>query len=415
MSPRAATHPLPPVSPEAPDAPGLPRKHREPLATPSPRVRKRGARTGMQATTFQLARWALELNDTALAVMTPTRVVLANPRWHALGRARGPWRREGEAGRWMALRDVGLEEAAAVRAQAAEGPRVTRYRQEGDVRPRLLEVRAERVAGPARGQVLIQMRDITAQVRAEEGLASARAALREREQLRALGELAAGIAHDLRNTLNAMRMRLEMFQAEAAPSPSGRHHLEAMERIVSDASARVDRLRDFSRPKTGSVLERIQLADVVRDAVDIARSGLEHRPRKGGKALRLDVETQERLPEVSGSAMELRYVIINLLINAREAMPRGGLLRVRAFKAGRSVRITVEDEGLGIPEESLPHLFTSFFTTKGDKGTGLGLAMAHGVVTRAGGRLTAANRPQGGAVMTLSFPALKPPGHLKAS
>ncbi|RKH52500.1 sensor histidine kinase, partial [Corallococcus llansteffanensis] len=76
---------------------------------------------------------------------------------------------------------------------------------------------------------------------------------------------------------------------------------------------------------------------------------------------------------------------------------------------GGAVRITVEDEGTGIPKEHLPNIFKAFFTTKGDKGTGLGLSMAHGVVKRAGGTLTAANRPKGGARFTLTFPALKAP------
>ncbi|MBZ4330698.1 sensor histidine kinase [Corallococcus sp. AS-1-12] len=408
MSQRRAPPPSAVPGPSVREAQGLLRKYRELMKKHTALVRKLGEHTRRQAITFKLSRWALETNDSALAVMNATSVVLANSRWHVLGRLRGPWRREEDGAERMALRDVGQAEAAAVLA-VPEGTRITRYRQAREPQPRVLEVRAERVAGHMQGQVLVLARDITEQARAEAELANARATLLEREKVRALGELAAGIAHDLRATLNAMRLRLEMLQPSVQPSGQGQQHLDALTRVVSDAEARVDRLQDFSRSKPETALERVQLMDVVRDAVEIVRGGIEQQARQAGHALRLDVELPNGLPLVSGSAMELRYVIINLLINARDAMPRGGAIRIKAFRFGKAVRLTVEDEGTGIPEEHLLNIFKPFFTTKGDKGTGLGLSMAHGVVTQAGGTLTAANRPEGGAVFTLTFPALKAP------
>ena len=406
MSPSREPPPSAVPDPSVRESQGLLRKYRELMKKHTALVRKLGEHTRRQVITFKLSRWALETNDSALAVMKATGVVLANSRWHVLGRLRGPWRREEDGAERMALRDVGQAEAAAVLA-LTEGARITRYRQVRESQPRVLEVRAERVTGHMQGQVLVLARDITAQARAEEELASARATLLEREKVRALGELAAGLAHDLRATLDAMRLRLELLQRDVDPAGQGQQHLDALARVVSDAEARVDRLQDFSRRKPGTVLERVQLMDVVRDAVDIVRGGIEHQSRQGGHPLRLDVELPEGLPHVCGSAMELRYVIINLIINARDAMPRGGAIRVKAFRFARAVRLTVEDEGTGIPEEHLLNIFKPFFTTKGDKGTGLGLSMAYGVVTKAGGTLTAANRPEGGAVFTLTFPALK--------
>jgi len=107
---------------------------------------------------------------------------------------------------------------------------------------------------------------------------------------------------------------------------------------------------------------------------------------------------------VCGVAADLRYVFINLLLNARDAMPRGGTIRVRGSVAGGKAVVTVEDEGTGIPPEHLHSIFRPFFTTKGNQGTGLGLSMAYGVMARAEGSITAANRPEGGAVFTLTFP-----------
>jgi signal transduction histidine kinase len=111
---------------------------------------------------------------------------------------------------------------------------------------------------------------------------------------------------------------------------------------------------------------------------------------------------------VLGEAANLRYVFINLLLNARDAMPNGGTIRVRGTHTGSRVVITVEDEGTGIPKAHLHSIFRPFFTTKGSHGTGLGLSMAYGVMSRVGGSITAANRPEGGAVFTLTFP-LQPP------
>jgi signal transduction histidine kinase len=418
MSRRRQSAPEPPAPP-APTDTGGPRlmdKYRELLAKHATLVRKLDERTRLHITTFRLSNWALETSDSALAVMSPSGVVLANTRWHELGRIRGPWKREDGAELRMALRDVGQTEVTALLMLPGSSTRMVRYHQAREARPRVLEVRTERVTGQVEGQVLVLVRDITTQARDEEELAHARATLLEREHVRALGELAAGIAHDLRNTLDAMRLRLQMLTREAPPTTDrGQQHLEALAGIVTDASARVDRLRDFSRKRAGGAREHVQLSEVISDAVDIARGGIERQGRDGGPALRLLVNVPDRLPLVAGSAMELRYVVINLLINARDAMPGGGTLCVRAFRAGRVVRLTVEDEGTGIPEEHLPHLFEPFFTTKGDKGTGLGLAMAHGVVTRAGGTLTAANRPEGGAIFTLSFPALKSPARASRS
>ncbi|WP_147442298.1 sensor histidine kinase [Corallococcus exercitus] len=400
------------------ESPGLLRKYRDLLMKHAALVTKLEERTTLHVSTFRLSSWALETSDSALAVLRTGRMVLANSRWHDLCRLRGPWRRidgrEHTGPEHASLREVGLAEAEAVLTRTDEGTHIMRYRQTRAAEPLVLEVRTERVAGPAGGEVLVLARDVTVQALAEEELERARSTEVERAQIRALGELAAGIAHDLRNTLNAMRLRLEMLQRDTVIAQQSQRHLDALSRIVSDANGRVGRLQDFTRYKSGSTVELVQLVEVVRDAVDIARGGIEHRAQHTGKPLDLHVELPERLPLVAGSAMELRYVVINLLINARDAMPQGGTIHVRAGHRAKAVWLTVEDEGTGIPEEHLPNLFQPFFTTKGEKGTGLGLSMAHGVVTRAGGTLTAANRPEKGAVFTFRFPVAKAPARRKA-
>lgn len=248
------------------------------------------------------------------------------------------------------------------------------------------------------------------QARSEEERERARQALIEHEHLRALGEMASGIAHDLANTLNAMRLRLELIQRDTGLSEHQRGHLDALMHIVSDARERVSHLHDFARQRPGQARpgEPVQLAGVVREAVEIARADLEEQAARAGILVSVEVEVPPLL-RVSGSAADLRYVFINLLLNARDAMPGGGTIRVRGHASNGQAILTVEDEGTGIPEEHLPSIFRPFFTTKGRQGTGLGLSMAQGVISRAGGTITAANRPERGAIFTLTFPALPAP------
>jgi signal transduction histidine kinase len=204
-----------------------------------------------------------------------------------------------------------------------------------------------------------------------------------------------------------MRLRLELLGRHPAVAAAPPSHLEALVHIVTDASTRISRLQSFARQEPEDSTEQVRLDALVHDALDIARGDIDHRSTREEVQVHIELDLAP-LPLVRGSATDLRFVFINLLLNARDAMPRGGTIRVCGRHEKGHVILTVEDEGTGIPHEHLTNIFRPFFTTKGDKGTGLGLSMAYGVVARAGGTLTAANRRQGGAVFTLTFPAQEP-------
>ncbi|WP_164008897.1 sensor histidine kinase [Pyxidicoccus trucidator] len=384
------------------------RKYQQLLQKHDALVRRLAEHNVEHISTFKLSSWALETSASGLTLLRGGRVVLANSRWHELARWPGPWRwrggADGEAPRSVrTLREVAIQETAAM--LSAGGPRVIRYGQEAG--GRVVEVSTERLAAPGEVLVLVLARDITEQARAEEELEQARAVLAQREHLRALGEMAAGIAHDLNNTLNAMRLRLELLGRHPAVAAAPPAHMDALVRIVTDASTRISRLQSFARQQPEGSTELVRLDTLVHDALDIARGDIDHRATREGVRVHVEVDLAP-LPPVRGSATDLRFVFINLLLNARDAMPRGGTIRVRGRHEGGHVIITVEDEGTGIPPEHLGDIFRPFFSTKGDKGTGLGLSMAYGVVSRAGGTLIAANRRQGGALFTLSFPTVEP-------
>ncbi|MBZ4395754.1 sensor histidine kinase [Myxococcus sp. AS-1-15] len=356
---------------------------------------------------------ALEGIAGAVALLRGDAALYVNLRWQSLTLARGPWRRLTERGQeegpaLLTLRSVVAAEVRALDSTPEELARISRYTYAGGHQQLEVGVRHVR-ADLAPRVVLVLARDITEQARQEEALEKERRALAEREHLRMLSEQASGIAHDLSSLLVAMKLRLELLQTR--PGKQGEQetpaHVDTLLRIVADATTRLSRLRDFARQKPESPVEPVQLADVVRDAVEIARGELESRAAREGLSLHLDVDVP-RMPLVESSAADLRCVFLNLLRNGRDAMPRGGTLRVRGHQtsAGQVV-ITVEDEGTGIPEQHLLSIFQPFFTTKGQHGTGLGLSMAHEVVARARGTLVASNRPEGGAVFTLTLPSLR--------
>jgi CheY-like chemotaxis protein len=245
-------------------------------------------------------------------------------------------------------------------------------------------------------------------VRAERELDQLRESLVQQERLRAIGELASGVAHDLNNTLHAMSLRLSLVEQSQACQAEQGDNIRALSRIVSDAALVVGRLQDFARQRHDRPLESVDVAAVVDEAIDIVRTGIEGQSSLDGAPIRIRTDLPA-LPPVPGLASDLRHVVVNLLLNARDAMPSGGTIRMLAEQQGKRVVLKVLDEGNGIPAKDLTKIFDPFFTTKGKRGTGLGLSIARGVLARLGGDITAENRPEGGACFTLSFPVATHP------
>ncbi|SEM48512.1 Histidine kinase-, DNA gyrase B-, and HSP90-like ATPase [Stigmatella aurantiaca] len=393
--------------PEAGPKGALLRKYQELTAKHEALVHRLEARNEEYISAYRLSTWALETTSSALVLLRAGSILQANQRWHALART-GPWQllSQGKAtGPPMAtLRQVAGHEVDILLASEDRGVRVQRYQKQGS--DETLEIRVER-AGPQEHvlhaqMVLALIHDVTQETRHTAELEQARVSLARQEQMKTLGEMSSGIAHDLNNTLNAMRLRLEMLQRDTAAPAHQAHHLKALMQIVSDAGLRVRHLQEFSRQQAEPSQEQAVLHDVAREATELARDSIAHRTRNGVQVHL--VNEVPVLPAVTGPPSDLRYVFLNLLLNARDAMPQGGTVYLRGSASRSRVVITVEDEGTGIAEAHLDKLFLPFFTTKGNKGTGLGLSMAYGVVSRAGGTLTAGNRPEGGAVFTLTFP-----------
>jgi len=228
----------------------------------------------------------------------------------------------------------------------------------------------------------------------------------EQERLRTIGGLAFGVAHDANNLLAALKLRVGILLKDPVCTSAQLPNLEAIDRILRQGTVLLAKLQNCGRsgePAIGPV----NLDEIIRAAVEIAQSGLRLRAAETGVSLRIRCEL-EAVPEVRGLDEELRHVFVNLLINARDAMPRGGTILVRSRRDGDGVVVTVEDEGTGIPDPLLPRIFERFFTTKGNHGSGMGLALAKNVMDRIDSTIEARNRPQGGACFELRFARFEP-------
>lgn len=348
----------------------------------------------------------------AFAIVKDGRVVLKNRGFEELEQkmAGAAWERieppapkSGRATR--SFTKLLLKEASRVAASGSD-PVTRLYRRGGP--HQYLEANYWRAgAKGASKEVVVFLREATARVQAEHENARIREALVQHERMRAIGELASGVAHDLNNTLHAMNLRLSLVeQNEACRSAQG-NNIAALSRAISDAALVVGRLQDFARQKGERSLDAVDVSAVVGDAIEMVRTTIEGESSLDGAPVRIRTDLPS-LPLVTALASELRHVMVNLLLNARDALPRGGTIEVGARLHDERVILEVKDDGAGIPDKDLDNIFCPFFTTKGARGTGLGLSNARSVLARLGGEISAKNRPQGGACFMLSFPLAAP-------
>jgi len=245
---------------------------------------------------------------------------------------------------------------------------------------------------------------VTELTRAGEALDGAQRSLARSERLATVGRLASGLAHEIGNPLGAISGYVEIARARLPPGADG-DLADAVQRIA-EAAARIDRtirdLLDFARPAPPR-LAPLALGAAVDQAVRLAR--VQPRFRR--------VEVVQAVPAglgVTADEHQLGQVLLNLLLNAGDAMGGAGRVTIAAREDGAAVELTVADEGPGIRPEHLPRLFEPFFTTKEPgEGTGLGLAISHRIVESMGGTLGAANGPSPGAIFTLRLQGA-PPG-----
>ena len=236
-------------------------------------------------------------------------------------------------------------------------------------------------------------------------------AVMQEERLRALGQMASGIAHDINNALSPVSLYTDSLLETEPMSRRARGYLETIRRAIEDVSHTLARMREFYRQREPQLqLTPVDMNTLVQEVLDLTRVRWSDMRLREGITIRPQVELAPALPVIMGIGSELREALTNLVFNAVDAMPEGGTLtlRTRLIDAGEaaeyaSVVIEVVDTGAGMDEDTRRRCLEPFFTTKGERGTGLGLAMVFGTVKRHGAALEIDTVPGSGTTVRLVF------------
>jgi signal transduction histidine kinase len=248
--------------------------------------------------------------------------------------------------------------------------------------------------------------------RALDDLKSAQRQMLNQARLSAFAEMAGGVVHDFSNALMAVIGYSEMLLGGDGGALDDRATTLEYLRIINtagrDAAEVVSRLRDFYRPRATAESQVVDLKEVLHQAVLMTKPKWKDPARPSGTEVIVRVELQH-LPSMTGNPAELREMLANLIFNAVDAMPQGGTLTLRTSEAAGSVILEVTDTGEGMSVEVRARCLDPFFTTKGDKGTGLGLAMVFGIVQRQQGQIEIESTPGVGTKFRITLPATPGP------
>lgn len=244
---------------------------------------------------------------------------------------------------------------------------------------------------------------------AYEDLRQTQQAVMQQERLRALGQMASGIAHDINNAISPIALYAEsLLEYETQLSEKGRGQLQIIQRAIDDVAQTVSRMGEFYRHReTQLALKPVQMNTVVQQVIDLTRARWNDMPQQRGVVIEMQTGFAPDLPPFMGVESEVREALINLVFNAVDAMATGGVLRLRTGLSARdaSVYIEVSDSGIGMDEETRRGCLEPFFTTKGERGTGLGLAMVYGVVQRHSAEIEIDSAIGKGTTIRLNFAA----------
>jgi signal transduction histidine kinase len=236
-------------------------------------------------------------------------------------------------------------------------------------------------------------------------------ALFESEKLAAQGQIAARVAHEINNPLEAMKNALYLVVNNVADNDPNRRFLEIALKETLRVSGILRHILDLYR-QTAVDMAPTDLNAVLDEADALVANSLKQR------GVRIQKDLEPALPKVRCSGDQIRQVILNMLINAGHAMPEGGTIYVSThvshdadpeFLRSGAVHIQIRDTGLGIAEDTLPHIFEPFFSTRQEKGTGLGLWVSNGIVRSHGGDIKVRSRPGRGTTFTITLPIEGPP------
>jgi len=219
----------------------------------------------------------------------------------------------------------------------------------------------------------------------------------ETEKMAALGKLSASIAHEVNNPLGIINNYLQILSIRKVPDDVYSNYIKILKEEVSRIAGIVRQLLAFYRHHQEQITE-VDVNVVIAESLTL----LSHQLSTSNIKVYLDIK--KNLPKIPGSSEKLKQVFLNLIMNARDFMPDGGQLDIKARTKGSRIEIDISDTGIGINVDKLANVFEPFFTTKEKDGTGLGLAVCYGIMQWHQGTITASNNERGGAKFTITLP-----------
>jgi len=253
----------------------------------------------------------------------------------------------------------------------------------------------------------IILKDVTDERRLREQILHA-------EKLRAVGEMAAGIAHNFNNVLATILTRAQLLTQQLTDTASVRRGLTLIEQAAADGASLVRRLQQLAGGSAITERTWLDLNALVRDVVETTQPLWHDHTRREGRPVEVRVALAP-LPRLLGRAAELREVFTNLLLNALEAMPQGGHITLRTSVEDSSVCLEVSDTGSGMTAEVRRRLFDPFFTTKGARGTGLGLSVSQAIIKGHHGSFTVESEPGHGTTFRITLPCMPETPNVRVS
>lgn len=229
----------------------------------------------------------------------------------------------------------------------------------------------------------------------------------QRHRMETLGRMTMGIAHDFNNLLSSVLGHIELLKCEpnnTFPPAFFEEHLYPIEQAALDGAALVNKIQQYIRQEKQTSFEPVDVPTLIRDVVVLTRPYWYNEPRRQGIAIDMITEL-EAVPPIMGAPSELRDVFVNLILNAVQALPRGGTITMSTEQVPeKGVVVHVSDTGTGMTDRVRSRIFEPLFTTKGNRGTGMGLAVCYGIVQEHEGTIEARSKLAMGTTFTLSFP-----------
>jgi PAS domain S-box-containing protein len=249
------------------------------------------------------------------------------------------------------------------------------------------------------------MRDISERRKIEEQLIQS-------EKLRAVGQMASGVAHDFNNALAIILGITELLerQVNSLNPEEIKRQLKVIETAALDAAETVRRIQEFTRIRIDKEYSKVNINEIVEEVKEMSKPRWKDQAQEKGINIELTTLLEKDLPPVMGNPSELREVLTNVIFNSIDAMPEGGKIVIETRNINKEIQIQVTDTGEGIPQEVRRRIFDPFFTTKGVISDGLGLSIAYNIITRQGGRIEIESEERKGTAVKIILPV---PSELK--